>query len=75
MRREIVLMVAVVLALSGCAADGRFSPAAICEAAGGTYAGGTCSGPSRQGEQEMCETSGGVYLGGQDVCAFGAGGP
>jgi hypothetical protein len=68
-------MVAVVLSLSGCAADGRFSRAAICEAAGGTYAGGACSSPSRQAEEQMCETSGGVYLAGEDICAFGEGGP
>ena len=69
-----VVMGALVLSLLGCAAEGRFSGAAICEAAGGTYAGGTCSGPSRQAAEQMCERSGGVYLAGQDICAFGGGG-
>jgi hypothetical protein len=31
-----VVMAALALSLSDCAADGRFSRAAICEAAGGT---------------------------------------
>jgi hypothetical protein len=70
-----VVMVALALSLSGCAAEGRFSRAGICEAAGGTYTGMGCSSPDRRAEEEMCERSGGVYLAGQDVCAFGAGGP
>jgi hypothetical protein len=65
------------LSLAGCAGSGWLSGTAICEAAGGTYTGGTCSrwGPAQQAAQEMCETSGGVYLAGQEQCAFGMGGP
>jgi hypothetical protein len=69
-----VVIIAVVLSLSGCAADGRFSRAAICAAAGGTYGGGECSNP-RQKAEESCENSGGVYLGGEDAREFGEGGP
>jgi hypothetical protein len=63
----------VVIALAGCA-GGAVS---LCESAGGTYAGGTCSGwgPRQDAEQRMCDMSGGVYLAGQGECAFGMGGP
>lgn len=68
-------MFAVGLASSaaGCALD----VTAICKAAGGTYAGGTCTqwGPDQQAAREGCEASGGVYLGGHDSCVLGSGGP
>ena len=72
------MLAGIVLSLAGCAGSGgRLSGTALCEAAGGTYTGGTCSrwGPAQQAAQEMCETSGGVYLAGQEQCAFGMGGP
>jgi hypothetical protein len=58
---------------AGCALD----VTAICEASGGTYAGGTCtrSGPSQQAARAGCEASGGVYLGGHETCVLGSGGP
>jgi len=64
------------LSLAGCAGSGWSSGIALCEAAGGTYAGGTCSrwGPAQQAAEEMCDTSGGVYLAGQERCEFGMGG-
>jgi len=70
--RLVTAVIAVVVLLSGCAGT---SGTAICEAAGGRYAGGTCarSIPGQQAAQERCKTHGGVYLGGQDTCAFGMG--
>jgi hypothetical protein len=58
---------------AGCALDGI----AMCEGAGGTYAGGTCSrwSPGQQAAQDACEGNGGVYLRGGDTCEFGMGGP
>jgi hypothetical protein len=65
------------VALAGSVAGCGLGGSAMCEAAGGTYAGGTCIrwSPARQAAQDACETSGGVYLGGQDTCEFGMGGP
>src|SRR5262245_2282850 len=59
------------LTLSACAGGG----VAICEAAGGQYVGGTCSGWTSALEvaKEWCETHGGVFLAGQNTCAFGLG--
>lgn len=66
------MLAGIVLSLAGCGLSGT----ALCEAAGGTYTGDTCSrwGPAQQAAQEMCETSGGVYLTGTEECAFGMGG-
>jgi hypothetical protein len=66
----------MVLSLTGCAGSGWLSATALCEAAGGTYTGGTCSGwgPAQQAAEEMCDASGGVYLAGQERCEFGMGG-
>ena len=72
------VLAGIVLSLAGCAGSGgRLSGTALCEAAGGTYTGGTCSrwGPAQQAAQEMCETSGGVKLAGQERCEFGIGAP
>ena len=71
------VLAGIALSLAGCAGSGWLSGTAICEAAGGTYTGGTCSrwGPAQQAAQDWCETSGGVYLAGQEQCAFGMGGP
>ncbi len=72
-RASSAALAAALLSLAGCALNGT----AICEAAGGTYVGGTCSrwGPRQRAAQEMCESNGGVYLTGEDRCAFGEGGP
>jgi hypothetical protein len=61
---------AIMLALAACASTG-----AICEASGGTYAGGACtrSSPGQEAAEKSCETRGGAYLRGQNVCAFGEG--
>jgi hypothetical protein len=68
-------MLAVGLAggAAGCALD----VTTLCEAAGGTYTGGTCVRWSarQQAAQDGCEASGGVYQGGLDTCEFGMGGP
>jgi hypothetical protein len=74
MRLVTAVLAGVVLSLAGCAGSGWGT--ALCEAAGGTYTGGTCSrwGPSQQAAQETCDASGGVYLAGQEECAFGMGG-
>jgi hypothetical protein len=71
------VLAGIVLSLAGCAGSGWLSATALCEAAEGTYTGGTCTrwGPAQQADQEMCERSGGVYLAGQERCAFGMGGP
>jgi hypothetical protein len=63
------------LALSACAGTVKVSSRAICEAAGGSYADGTCSnfGPGARRAEQMCEAQGGVYLLGEDVCAMGGG--
>src|SRR5262245_42441756 len=68
------VLVAVALMISGCAGAGG---AAMCEAAGGTYASGTCSrwNAELEAAKQRCETRGGVFLAGQDRCAFGMGGP
>jgi hypothetical protein len=76
MNRAICLSLAALLTTSsaaGCAVD----VAATCKAAGGTYAGGTCTqwGPSQQAAREGCSASGGVYLGGSNTCVLGSGGP
>jgi len=74
--RRAVFVTAVFL-LSACTGTGGFSPAAICEGAGGDYVGHTCQHhwtPAERAAQQWCETHGGVYL--QDAgCVFGAGGP
>jgi len=51
------VLAGIVLSLAGCAGSGWLSGTALCEAAGGTYTGGTCSrwGPAQQAAQEMCE--------------------
>jgi hypothetical protein len=78
MNRHRALMVGIfAIALAGGAAGCALRGTALGEAAGGTYAGGTCIrwSPDQQAAQDACETSGGVYLGGQDTCEFGMGGP
>lgn len=69
------MLAGIVLSLAGCVGSG-LSGTALCEAAGGTYTGATCSrwGPGQQAAKKMCETSGGVYLAGQEQCEFGMGG-
>jgi hypothetical protein len=76
MNRAICLSLAALLIASsaaGCAVD----VAATCRAAGGTYAGGTCTqyGPSQHAARDRCSASGGVYLVGSDACVLGSGGP
>ena len=76
MNRAICLSLAALLTTSsaaGCAVD----VAAICKAAGGTYARGTCTqwGPSQQAARDRCSASGGVYLVGSNTCVLGSGGP
>jgi hypothetical protein len=70
---SVSLAIAVLLSAAGCG----LNPSTICEGAGGTYVGGTCSrwGPRQQAEEQMCESSGGVYLRGEESCAVGEGGP
>jgi hypothetical protein len=65
--------VALMSSVAGCAGD----VAAICKAAGGTYAGGTCTqwGPSQQAARDGCAASGGVYWVGNNICVLGSGGP
>jgi hypothetical protein len=67
----------VALALLGGPAGCGSDAAAICSAAGGTYAGDTCTRwtPYQQAAQNACETHGGVYSLGQNRCEFGEGGP
>ena len=69
-RRAILLAIAVVLPVTGCAG------ASICAAAGGTYADGTCTrwSAGQEAAEQWCQRHGGVYLRGQDDCQFGAGG-
>jgi hypothetical protein len=67
------IAIAVLLSAAGCGVNAS----AICEGAGGTYVGGTCSrwGPRQREAEQMCESRGGVYLRGAESCAFGEGGP
>jgi hypothetical protein len=77
-RRGRVLMVGMfAVALTSSAAGCGLNVTAICESAGGTYAGGTCTrwGPSQQAARERCGTYGGVYLVGEGICVLGSGGP
>ena len=64
-------IVAAALSLTGCAG------ASLCEAAGGTYTGSTCTrwSAGQEAAAEWCQRNGGVYLGGQDRCEWGSGGP
>ena len=76
MNRAICLSLAALLTTSsaaGCAVD----VAAICKAAGSTYAGGTCTqwGPSQQAARDRCSASGGVYFVDSNACILGSGGP
>jgi hypothetical protein len=68
-----VLALTVLLSAAGCGVNADL----LCERAGGTYVGGTCSrwSPRQQEAQRMCESRGGVYLSGEESCAFGEGGP
>lgn len=68
-----MLAIAVLLSAAGCGVNAS----AICEGAGGTYVGGTCSrwGPREEEAQQMCESHGGVYLRGEESCVLGGGGP
>jgi len=73
-----VLMLGVfAVGLTGSAAGCALNLTATCEASGGTYAGGTCSGwgPRQQAAKEACEANGAVYLWGADTCVLGSGGP
>ena len=66
-----LVVVAAGLSLGGCAG------ASLCEAAGGTYAGSTCTrwSATQEAAAEWCQANGGVYLGGQERCEWGSGGP
>jgi hypothetical protein len=78
MDRKTLLMAGLfAVALAGGAAGCALDVTAMCERAGGTYAGGTCTrwSPGQQAAQDACEGNGGVYLRGQDSCELGAGGP
>ena len=68
-----MLAIAVLLSAAGCGVNAS----AICEGAGGTYVGGTCSrwGPRQEEAQQMCESHGGVYLRGEESCVLDGGGP
>ena len=67
----------VTLGLLGAPAGCGFNAGAICQNAGGTYVGDTCTHwtPYQQALETECEKRGGVYLVGQGRCAFGEGGP
>ena len=54
-----LVVVAAGLSLGGCAG------ASLCEAAGGTYAGSTCTrwSATQETAAEWCQANGGVYLG------------
>ena len=74
MRRAIIA--AGALALTACASG--LDAAAICERAGGRWAGGLCEyrlTPEQLALRQWCETQGGRYLNGDNTCAFGRGGP
>jgi len=78
MNRNGALMVGMLAAgLAGSAAGCSLDVTTLCEAAGGSYAGGTCIrwSPRQQAAQDGCEANGGVYQGGLDTCEFGLGGP
>lgn len=70
---SVTLAIAALPSVAGCGSNGS----AICEGAGGTYVGVTCTrwGPRQQEAERMCESRGGVYLRGEESCAFGEGGP
>jgi hypothetical protein len=70
-----VVMIAGLAALStaACSSAGktRLTSSSICQAAGGTYSGGTCSpGRSPLTAQQMCAAHNGVYFSGGDYCEF-----
>jgi hypothetical protein len=77
MNRTGVLTVIVAVGLAGSAGGCALDVTALCEGAGGTWAGGTCTrwSPAQQAALEGCEANGGVYLRGDDTCHFGEGGP
>lgn len=78
MNRKGALMTGIfAIGLAGSVAGCGLDVTTMCEAAGGTYNGGTCIrwSPRQQAAQEACETNGGVYQGGLDTCEFGMGGP
>jgi hypothetical protein len=66
-----VVLAAGALPLAGCAG------ASLCEAAGGSYTGSTCTrwSQGQEAASEWCQANGGVYLGGQARCEWGSGGP
>jgi hypothetical protein len=68
-----VLALALIGGVAGCGLDAR----KLCERAGGTHTGTSCtrSTPGEQAAEDACEAHGGVYLRGQDRCEIGGGGP
>jgi hypothetical protein len=78
MNRKRALTVGIVaVGLAGGAGGCALDVTSLCEGAGGTWAGGTCTrwSPAQQAALEGCEANGGVYLRGDDTCHFGEGGP
>ena len=77
MLRTLSLAGLVALSTVACSTAGapsgstRLSSNAMCQAAGGTYAGGTCMpGGNPMTAQQMCATHNGVYVSGGDDCEF-----
>ena len=67
----LILAAGLAVGAAGCSVD----VASICQAAGGTYTGDTCTRSGEQAAEDACAAGGGVYLAGQDRCEIGSGGP
>ena len=65
---RIAVVSMLVLPLAACASHGKISSQKLCTAAGGTYAGKTCSPKDSRTAEQMCQAHGGVYLAGEDFC-------
>ena len=65
---RMALVSMLVLPLAACSSTKRMSSKALCEGAGGKYAGKTCSPGTSKSAAEMCQAHGGVYLAGEDYC-------
>ena len=61
----------LILTAAACSSTGttRLSSSSMCQAAGGTYAAGTCQpGGDIRTAQQMCAAHGGTYFAGGDYC-------
>jgi hypothetical protein len=67
--RIITLAGLAVLSTAACSSTTRVRSTTMCQAAGGTYANGTCQPASNpRTAAEMCKAHGGIYFAGGDYC-------